>query len=190
MTFRMRTLTITSSDDPWMRRMSSSSLLPRNPSQTVLERVLNAAVDVVIGEIPVPFLGTVLTLGGFGVRLRQPTIRDANLTLYGTSSWNLVFTQVWSDWEQIWFPGSSVEWLDTFTSVGGHIWCNFNNHAVSSSRRDIRSRRDSPRHNDATWRRNSAAQGFWHGIRITDTVNRAVFRHDGVTHITHNRAGW
>jgi len=190
MTFRMRSLTVTSSDDPWMRMSSTSSLLPTNPTLTVVERVLNAALDIVIGEFPIPFLGTIFALGGFGVNLRQPAARDANLSIFGGSGWNLMITQVWSDWSGRWWPGSTTEWVSVDTHVAGQIWCNSNNRFIPASQVNTNRVSVSPRHHDITWRRNSAAQGYWHSTRIRDEIRRVTFRHDGVVRITHNRGAW
>ena len=176
-TYTMRYLTVTTYDRPEFGKSDDVDLL-NSPYAEDIARVIDSGISIALDLISQPLhLGTVASILGLSITHFAPD-QTATLSLFGSVNWTRTYTQVWSDYDELWLSGSSVEYAQTLTSIFGHYYSALGNHYTEVHEGPIERVVYSDHYNDHTWRRNNAARGKILTETFYDCTGDVEYAHD------------
>ena len=180
--YRMRYLTITAEDHPAYAKADHYDCL-HSKSLDQIENCLNAVISVAADYISSPLhLGTIASICGLSL-VDFGTVSNSTLSMYGGASWTRIYTQVWSEYDESWFFGSSVEYVQTYTFMTGMYYDSTTNRMESVPGDESRTTIYSEHYYDMTWRKEQAAKSYFHAITY-DIVGSVKFKYNGRNVIT------
>lgn len=119
-TFTMRTITVTSTDDPNYAKATSIDLLSRygeNFFSNFADTYISIFLDVICAPIDV---GTFLSLMGLSTEADY-VVRNGTLEFHAGATWHRKFTQVWQSYTESWLSGSAVEYVNIISYCDGLV---------------------------------------------------------------------
>ena len=181
-TYSLRRLTVFASDDPKMNKQSTADLL-KSASTNLIENCLNTAIYAYIDFLSGPLhMGTVASICGLGIgNFRNG--QSATLTLTGATVWTREYTQVWSSYDQKWISGSSVEYVQSKSSITASYYDAYSNTPQIVTRPS--SRTSYSKHWNTTWRNQYAVVGYLNSFLQYGTVGNVKYSYGGTVKITH-----
>ncbi len=180
-TYRMRTVTLTSSDNPAYNKANTVNLINSN-SANLINNALNTAISALVSTVS-KTLGYLYSILGINVNA-VGTTQAMNLNLQAHSNWTRRYTQVYSTYDKAWANGSCVEFVTCLSYITGTYYNKNLNRAQSCS-----GQRDtvvySSNYNNDTWKRNNAADGFKTGNVHYNLTGDVKYKFGGTVKVTH-----
>lgn len=183
-TYKMRTVKITSADDPNYQQASSVNLLSSH-SDSVVQALLDATISAYTSVIGVPkVFGTIASLTGLTkVNL---TSSKSTAVFHAGSTWTRTFTQVWDDNFSAWTYGSSIEYVTKVCHINGLKYnssLDCYEEYTSGKQQDVTK---SPHYDSNTWRNEQAIIGLLNAWPVFyDKAGDAYYKYDSRIIVTH-----
>lgn len=170
--YKMRTLTITAADDPYMAKADYADLINTKERQLIidcLDTLISVGLDAMCAG-----LGTVASICGLSIDMILP---DQNCTMLFHAATNRteIHTQVWSEAYNQWRTGAYVEQAYCSYYISGHYYSADSN-TMEAFPQDISSKTlYSEYYFNSNWTNNMAAQYFDSTYQIADTVGSVPY---------------
>ena len=175
---RMRTLTVTASDDPAMVKSDSVELLKKGTyTKQFIQNLLNTAISAYVSAIS-KTLGSIMSLMGFDVAKLGNNQTGGSLEYNASANWTREFTQVYGPYDY-WSNGSCVEYVNLLSWFDGSYYDKTTNKMENyPSKRKTDTYRSS-RYSDQNWRKEQAYQNYINKT-VWDTVGDVRLYHKGL----------
>lgn len=180
--YKLRSLTVYASDDPLMGKASTVNVLS-STSTTVIQNCLDTVIGTYLGAID-KRLGTVASICGLSISNFAPA-QQVTMYLNAGTNWTREYTQVWSDYDNMWGNGSFVEKVSAFSYMSGVYYDSNTNNFKKVNENKSYDTRYSSKYNDKQWKRDSAVQGILTSWTYKDTVGDMQYKYGGSVKITH-----
>lgn len=151
--YRMKYLTITAADDPAFAKSSNANVL-KSASTTLIENCLNTAVSAYISAVYAP-LGTVASICGLDIS-NFGTGQQSTLNLNGAANWTRIYTLVYNENNAMWYRGSCVESVYSFSYMSGTYYDAATNTMKAVPGNSQGSTKYSSYYSDLDWRKRNA----------------------------------
>lgn len=184
-TYRLRSVTITSDNSPEYRQTNQVDLLS-SKTDAIFSNAINWSISAIASAYGVPwYIGTILSISGLtSVNFVSP--KDTTANFYAGTSWVRTFRQVWDENYNTWVPGSCVEKVEQICYVHGLKYStDLHRYDPYTSDLQINTFRSS-NYNNPNWLNENAVIAFRAALpQIIDTVGRIDYKHGDKVVITH-----
>lgn len=155
----MRTLTVTTDDDPMMTKSDEVELVKKNTyTKQFIINALNTGISAYLSAVSKP-LGTVASLMGFDVSKLGDTQTGNKLEYQASADWVREFTQVYGPYN-FWSNGSCVEYATLASQFSGFYYDKTARRSLAYPARTTYATQYSSKYFDHNWRKEQAYRNY------------------------------
>lgn len=186
--YYLRYVTVTVADNPDCGLATTVDLLESKTLSTI-EACLNSAVSVYLDALTPFFLGTIASICGLNI-FEFSTSSTSTLNMNCATNWTVIYTQVWSAYDQMWLYGSSVEYVTVTSNMGGHYYSATYNRYMEVPSNSVSESFDSENCYNYTWRKEQAVRGYLSSQIYRDMISTVRYQYNGQVVVTHHSQFW
>lgn len=183
-TYTMRTMKITSADDPNYLQSTSKDLMSSH-SSSVIQALLDATIGAYMSFFGVPMIfGTIASITG--LTAVDLTSNSATAVFHASTAWTRTFTQVWDNNLNAWTYGSSVEYAQQICFFDG-LRYNAELNTIERYESGVKEKITySQYYNSSTWKNEKAIIGLLTAMPVFyDKTGDACYEYDSSVIVRH-----